>query len=259
MRLERDAASLVAEAAGDHGLGPIIDARPDVVRWLDVDGDNPDIDTASDLARAAELAWAERVRQNREQVDRFREAPDGQDFYASVSSIFRDDPNRAGRSGPRRPARARAPRRHVGRHRCRRGPLRAPARPGRPRGHRPRSVALDARRPARDGEGARDRERRAHPGALARCARGGRGHRGPPARRRLADRPRRLRRRGHRPVRGRDGASGQADVPGGAHGAEPGIPRGAVLAPDPWRGAGRAPGAPGLRRPPRHPAALRPR
>lgn len=96
LRLERDAAPLVDDAAGDRGLGPIIDARPDVVRWLDVDGDNPDIDTASDLARAAELAWADRVRRNREQVDRFREAPDGQDFYASVSSIFRDDPNREG-------------------------------------------------------------------------------------------------------------------------------------------------------------------
>src|SRR5262249_8181843 len=30
------------------------------------------------------------------QVDRFREEPDGRDFYASVSSIFRDDPDRAG-------------------------------------------------------------------------------------------------------------------------------------------------------------------
>lgn len=96
LRLERDAAPLVEQAAGDRGLGPIIDARPDVARWLDVDGDNQDIDTASDLARAAELAWADRVRRNREQVDRFREAPDGPDFYASVSSIFRDDPNREG-------------------------------------------------------------------------------------------------------------------------------------------------------------------
>jgi CTP:molybdopterin cytidylyltransferase MocA/SAM-dependent methyltransferase len=96
LRLERDAAPLVDEAAGDRGLGPIIDARPDVVRWLDVDGDNPDVDSPADLARAAELAWADRVRRNREQVDRLREAPDGPDFYASVSSIFRDDPNREG-------------------------------------------------------------------------------------------------------------------------------------------------------------------
>ena len=96
VRLERDAAPLVDEAAGDRGLGPILDDRPDLVRWLDVDGDNPDVDTPADLARAAELAWADRVRGNREQVDRFREAPDGPDFYASVSSIFRDDPNRQG-------------------------------------------------------------------------------------------------------------------------------------------------------------------
>jgi SAM-dependent methyltransferase len=66
------------------------------VRWLDVDGDNPDVDTPEDLAHAAELAWADRVQRNRDQVDRFREEPDGQDFYASVSSIFRDDPDREG-------------------------------------------------------------------------------------------------------------------------------------------------------------------
>ena len=96
VRLERDAAPLVDEAAGDRGLGPILDDRPDLVRWLDVDGDNPDVDTPSDLARAAERAWSDRVRRNREQVDRFREAPDGKDFYASVSSIFRDDPDRTG-------------------------------------------------------------------------------------------------------------------------------------------------------------------
>ena len=44
----------------------------------------------------ADLAWADRVRRNREQVERFREEPDGRDFYAKVSSIFRDDPDRAG-------------------------------------------------------------------------------------------------------------------------------------------------------------------
>ena len=96
VRLEPEAASLIAEASGDRGLGPLLDARPELVRWVDVDGDNPDIDTPADLARAAELAWADRVRRNREQVDRLREAPDGADFYASVSSIFRDDPDRSG-------------------------------------------------------------------------------------------------------------------------------------------------------------------
>ena len=96
VRLDRDAAPLVDEASGDRGLGPLIDARPELVRWLEVEGDNPDVDTQSDLAHAAELAWADRVRGNREQVDRFRETPDGPDFYASVSSIFRDDPERTG-------------------------------------------------------------------------------------------------------------------------------------------------------------------
>ena len=48
-------------------------------------------------ATAAELeaAWAERVRANREQVDRIREVPD-HDFYAPVSSLFVADPRRTG-------------------------------------------------------------------------------------------------------------------------------------------------------------------
>ena len=96
VRVEVSAGRLIDEASGDRGLGPIIERNPGLVRWLDVAGDNPDVDTAADLARVAELAWADRVRRNREQVERFREAPDGPDFYASVSSIFRDDPDRRG-------------------------------------------------------------------------------------------------------------------------------------------------------------------
>jgi SAM-dependent methyltransferase len=48
-------------------------------------------------ATAAELesAWAERVRDNRAQVDRVREVPD-KDFYAPVSSLFVADPRRTG-------------------------------------------------------------------------------------------------------------------------------------------------------------------
>jgi SAM-dependent methyltransferase len=42
----------------------------------------------------AEQDWAERVRANREQVDRFREIEDGMDFYGSVATMFRDDPHR---------------------------------------------------------------------------------------------------------------------------------------------------------------------
>ena len=45
-------------------------------------------------AEQARETWAARVRANREQVDRFREVPDGPDFYAPVASMFRDDPRR---------------------------------------------------------------------------------------------------------------------------------------------------------------------
>jgi SAM-dependent methyltransferase len=45
-------------------------------------------------ATAAEAIWADRVRANRDQVDRVREVPDGADFYARVTSIFRADPRR---------------------------------------------------------------------------------------------------------------------------------------------------------------------
>jgi hypothetical protein len=50
----------------------------------------------SALASPAEAAWAERVVANRDQVDRVREVPDGRDFYAPVSSLFRVDPRRTG-------------------------------------------------------------------------------------------------------------------------------------------------------------------
>ena len=40
--------------------------------------------------------WADQVRANRDQVDRVREVPDGQDFYSRVTSLFRADPRRTG-------------------------------------------------------------------------------------------------------------------------------------------------------------------
>jgi SAM-dependent methyltransferase len=49
--------------------------------------------TAGDLD-AALARWADRVRANREQVDRFREVPDGADFYGPVTAMFRSDPDR---------------------------------------------------------------------------------------------------------------------------------------------------------------------
>jgi SAM-dependent methyltransferase len=50
------------------------------------------------MSSAARLAadWAERVRANRDQVERFREVPDGADFYAPVSRLFVEDPERTG-------------------------------------------------------------------------------------------------------------------------------------------------------------------
>ncbi len=90
--LRADAFELVDEASGDRGLGPILGSDPDLVLEVPVAGSNPDIDRPSDLA---ELAWGERVRANREQVDRLREVPDGPDFYGPVTSLFRVDPDRS--------------------------------------------------------------------------------------------------------------------------------------------------------------------
>jgi SAM-dependent methyltransferase len=96
VRVDVTAGDLVAATEGDRGLGPLLDTRPDLVTWLELPGGNPDVDSRDDLARVAEIAWADRVRRNREQVDRFRETPDGPDFYREVSAIFRDDPDRIG-------------------------------------------------------------------------------------------------------------------------------------------------------------------
>jgi SAM-dependent methyltransferase len=62
------------------------------VHEVAVPGENPDVDTPGDLAA---LEWGERVRANREQVDRVREVPDDEDFYAPLTHRFRDDPRRS--------------------------------------------------------------------------------------------------------------------------------------------------------------------
>jgi CTP:molybdopterin cytidylyltransferase MocA/SAM-dependent methyltransferase len=92
--VRRAAFDLVAEASGDRGLGPLLAAHPELVTEIEVDASNPDIDTRDDLARAIEADWGERVRANRAQVERLREVPDGADFYAPVTSLFRADPTR---------------------------------------------------------------------------------------------------------------------------------------------------------------------
>lgn len=82
----------VAHADGDRGLGPILAAHPELVAEVELGGSNPDVDTPADLA---ELAWADRVRRNRDQVDRHREVPDGPDFYGPVTGLFLADPRRS--------------------------------------------------------------------------------------------------------------------------------------------------------------------
>jgi CTP:molybdopterin cytidylyltransferase MocA len=82
---------LVAGARGDRGLGPVLAAHPELVAEVELGGSNPDVDTPADLA---ELAWADRVRRDREQVDRHREVPDSRDFYGPVTALFRADPRR---------------------------------------------------------------------------------------------------------------------------------------------------------------------
>jgi CTP:molybdopterin cytidylyltransferase MocA len=94
--LRRSAFELARQTSGDRGLGPLLEANAGLAERIAIKDASPDVDTTADLARVAELAWAARVRGNREQVDRVREAPDGADFYASVSSIFVEDPDRTG-------------------------------------------------------------------------------------------------------------------------------------------------------------------
>lgn len=61
--LYRSAWDLVSEVAGDRGLGPLMAARPSLVRQVPVAGSNPDIDTPADLAalsaavRGPEIPW----------------------------------------------------------------------------------------------------------------------------------------------------------------------------------------------------------
>jgi CTP:molybdopterin cytidylyltransferase MocA/SAM-dependent methyltransferase len=94
--LGRAAFSLAGEATGDRGLGPLLADHPELVRQIPirVEGGNPDVDTRADHVALLEGAWAARVRASAEQVDRFREVPDGADFYAPVTGLFRADPRR---------------------------------------------------------------------------------------------------------------------------------------------------------------------
>ena len=94
--LLRDAWPLAATITGDRGMVPVIAAHPELVVGVPIDADNPDIDTRADLAL---VAWASRVRANRDQVDRIREVGDG-DFYAGGTSLFVADPRRSDADDP---------------------------------------------------------------------------------------------------------------------------------------------------------------
>jgi len=50
--IRRSAWALAAGLHGDRGLGPLLDARPELVAEVRVEGRNPDVDTPADLALA---------------------------------------------------------------------------------------------------------------------------------------------------------------------------------------------------------------
>lgn len=49
--LERPAWPMAGQLTGDRGMAQLFESRPDLVRYLDLPGTNPDIDTPADLAR----------------------------------------------------------------------------------------------------------------------------------------------------------------------------------------------------------------
>jgi molybdenum cofactor cytidylyltransferase len=50
---------LADELVGDHGFGLVLSGHPELVRWIDVAGSNPDVDTQADLARLTSVHDAE--------------------------------------------------------------------------------------------------------------------------------------------------------------------------------------------------------
>jgi CTP:molybdopterin cytidylyltransferase MocA len=47
---------LADELAGDRGFGPVLATHPELVRFVAVEGSNPDVDTAADLDRLRDAA-----------------------------------------------------------------------------------------------------------------------------------------------------------------------------------------------------------
>ena len=229
--LGRAAFALAASATGDRGLGPLLTAHPELVHEVPVTADNPDVDTRADLVALLETAWAARVVANREQVDRFREVPDGKDFYAPVTGLFRADPLRTDDStldvlrGHVRPGETWL---DIGAGAGRFAlPIAADLAPsgGAVVALDPSVGMLGALARARDR--ARHRQHPCRRGALAARRR----HAVPLGRR--ADGARRLRHRGHRPVRRRHGGGREPAVHRDHDGAPAVVDRGRLLAAGP--------------------------
>ena len=72
------------------------------------------IGSAPASASALQAASADRVRANQEQFDRFREVPDGRDFYSPTSSALSRRPHAHGRSDPGHARRADSARTDLG-------------------------------------------------------------------------------------------------------------------------------------------------
>ena len=240
----------IEQARGDRGLGPILAAHPELVAEVELGGANPDVDTRADLA---ELAWADRVRRDHEQVDRHREVPDGSDFYGPVTSLFRADPRRTDEPALDRLLALAEPAdtwldigAGAGRYAL---PLAL---------HVAEVVAIEPSAGMRaalaelDGR-ARHRQRPGDRRPLAARARLA-GVRAP--RRRRPDRPPRLRHRGDRTVPRRDGGGRRAALRGRPDGAPAVVAGRPVLAADPRRGT-RPPAGPQRAR--RAPGGARPR
>jgi len=52
---------LADELAGDRGFGPVLATHPELVRFVNVDGSNPDVDTPADLAALVDSSGTERA------------------------------------------------------------------------------------------------------------------------------------------------------------------------------------------------------
>ena len=169
--VRRAAFGLVAEATGDRGLGPVLEAHPELVSEVAGRGCQPRHRHAG-RPRPGDRGVLGRARPRQPRAG--RAPPRGPRRRrllrpGQLALPGRPDPDR--RSGPGRVARARPVGRDVARRRRRRRTLRAAdrARPrsvGRER-HRARPVALDARGAARDRRGLRRRERPDDRGPLA--------------------------------------------------------------------------------------------